>query len=447
VRTVVFLGPTLPVAEARALLAADYRPPAAFGDVYRAALCRPVAIAIIDGVFERQPAVWHKEILWAMTQGVHVLGASSIGALRAVELAPLGMIGVGKVFEAYQAGVLHDDDEVAIAHGPAETGYAGLSVAMVDIRATLEAARASALIGDETAGALVRVGKRLNFRERSYPLLLSNGRHGGLSAEELDRFEQWLPTGRVEQKRADAVELLSELARWQTQPPPPCQPNFWFSQTDAWESARTTLDREKEGAPGSAGADPSLLEELAVAGRWAAVLAAALERALALRMAEASGYRPDRESMLRCGESLRAELGLADKTRFESWLVEQGLDAATLPLFLRDEAAYRYTRVLLRSEAEAQVSQVLRARGEWLSTVSRAKRKRELLEAAGLENPSLGDARLTEDALWTWYFDQVLHQPRPREMAQYATSSGFGGLGTMRNAVLRERLARTLGLE
>ncbi|MBN1606143.1 MAG: hypothetical protein JW940_05895 [Polyangiaceae bacterium] len=446
-QSVVFLGPTLPVAEARALLAAEYRPPAAFGDVYRAALGRPTAIAIIDGVFERQPAVWHKEILWAMTQGVHVLGASSIGALRAAELAPLGMLGVGKVFEAFHAGVLQDDDEVAIAHGPVETGYAGLSVAMVDIRATIEAARSSALIGDETAAALVRAGKRLHFRERSYAALLGNARQSGISAQDLDRFDQWLPTGRVEQKRADAVELLRELARWEVNPPPPHQPSYWFSQTDAWESARASMDRTKAGSPDSAGTDPFLLEEVAVAGRWAALLGAAFERALAVRIAEASGYHPDRESMLRCGESLRAELGLADKSSFETWLAEQDLDGATLPLFLRNEASYRYARAMFRSEAEAQVSQVLQIRGEWLSTSSRARRKRELLQAAGLENPSLGDAQLTEDALWTWYFDQVLHQPRPRDMAYYATSAGFGELGAMRDAVLRERLARTLGLE
>jgi hypothetical protein len=449
VRTVVFLGPTLPVVEARALLAAEYRPPAAFGDVYRVALGRPMAIAIIDGVFERQPAVWHKEILWAMTQGVHVLGASSIGALRAVELAPLGMIGVGKVFEAFQAGALQDDDEVAIAHGPVDTGYANLSVAMVDMRATIEAARAGAIIGQETADVLTRVGKRLNFRERTYSALLGDARAAShaLSAEELARFEQWLPTGRVEQKRADAIELLRELARWQTHPPPPPRPSFWFSRTDAWESARATMDRTNEGAPGSVGTDPCILEELAVAGRWPAVFAAALERVLALRVAESSGYRPDRESMLRCGESLRQELGLADARRFEAWLAEQGLDAMTLPSFLQDEAAYRYTRTMFRSEAEARAAQVLQARGEWLGIVSRARRKRELLEAEGLQNPSLSDAELTEDALYRWYFDHVLGLPRPRDMAHYATSAGFAGLGAMRDAVLREWLARSLGLE
>lgn len=58
-----------------------YLPPVAQGDVYGAALGRPDAIGIIDGYFERVPSVWHKEILWAMAQGIHVFGSASVGAI------------------------------------------------------------------------------------------------------------------------------------------------------------------------------------------------------------------------------------------------------------------------------------------------------------------------------------------------------------------------------
>ena len=83
----VFTGPTLSPEKACAELDAIYLPPVSQGDVYRAALKRPRAIGIIDGYFECVPAVWHKEILWAMTEGIHVYGSASMGALRAVELA------------------------------------------------------------------------------------------------------------------------------------------------------------------------------------------------------------------------------------------------------------------------------------------------------------------------------------------------------------------------
>src|SRR2546430_11005490 len=146
----VFVGPTIGTDEASKELDATFLPPAAQGDVYRIASEGARAIGIIDGYFENVPAVWHKEILWAMSQGVHVFGAASIGACRAAELHAFGMIGVGQIFELFLHGKLEDDDEVAVAHCPAEFGYRPTSVAMVNIRATLAAAVASGIIADAT---------------------------------------------------------------------------------------------------------------------------------------------------------------------------------------------------------------------------------------------------------------------------------------------------------
>ena len=136
----VFTGPTISAEDAAAHLDATYLPPAEQGDVYRAARERPLVIGIVDGSFERIPAVFHKEILWAMREGIHVFGAASMGALRAAELADFGMVGVGAVFEAYRSGALTDDDEVAVAHATKEASFSASSEAMVNIRATLAAA-------------------------------------------------------------------------------------------------------------------------------------------------------------------------------------------------------------------------------------------------------------------------------------------------------------------
>ena len=70
VSAVVFLGPTLPMQDAAALLDATFLPPARQGDVFRAVRAyRPRAIGLIDGVFLDVPAVWHREILWALSRG------------------------------------------------------------------------------------------------------------------------------------------------------------------------------------------------------------------------------------------------------------------------------------------------------------------------------------------------------------------------------------------
>src|SRR5262249_32379648 len=153
--------PSLPVDDARPILDATYLPPAAMGDVWAIMHLRPKAVVIIDGFFEQTPAVWHKEILYALSRGVHVYGASSMGALRAAELHLFGMIGVGQVFEAFRDGRLEDDDEVAVAHGPAEYGYPSLSDAMVNIRATLRRAEEKGVLDSSAHAAFVGIAKNL----------------------------------------------------------------------------------------------------------------------------------------------------------------------------------------------------------------------------------------------------------------------------------------------
>src|SRR2546423_13343270 len=159
----IFTGPTISAAEASRVLEAVYLPPAVEGDVYRVALKYPQAIGIIDGYFQSRPAVRHKEILWAMSHGIHVFGSASMGALRAAELLPFGMEGVGAVFELYRDGIFEDDDEVAVAHGPAETGFVSASEAMVNIRQTLREAERLGIISTELRVSLEKIGKGLFY--------------------------------------------------------------------------------------------------------------------------------------------------------------------------------------------------------------------------------------------------------------------------------------------
>src|SRR6185503_8566658 len=143
--------------------------------------------------------VWHKEILWAMSQGIHVYGSASMGALRAAELAVFGMEGVGEIFAQYRDGVLEDDDEVAVIHGAAEHGFVAMSEAMVNIRATLAAAAGAGVVAPATAQALVDLAKRVFYPERGYPRLLQDAADRGLPAGELAALERWLPAGRINQ--------------------------------------------------------------------------------------------------------------------------------------------------------------------------------------------------------------------------------------------------------
>jgi len=209
---VVFLGPSLALDDARRILPARYLGPARCGDVLRARRLAPRAIALVDGVFASSPATWHKEILLALEDGIAVYGASSMGALRAAELAPCGMVGVGLIYEAYRDGVYTDDDEVALLHGPARSDYRELSEAMVNIRATVAHAVACGIITTESAGRVIRSAKATFYQERSLAAAIDQVWAANPRAEEPRRFRRFLAGGGyVNQKRLDTLQLLARL--------------------------------------------------------------------------------------------------------------------------------------------------------------------------------------------------------------------------------------------
>jgi hypothetical protein len=75
-------------------------------------------IVLIDGVFHQRLSVWHKELLLALGKGIKVIGASSMGALRAAELDRYGAVGIGKIYQAYKSGRVTSDAWVAMSFDP-----------------------------------------------------------------------------------------------------------------------------------------------------------------------------------------------------------------------------------------------------------------------------------------------------------------------------------------
>ncbi len=210
---VVFLGPSLPAEEARRLAPCTVLPPARQGDVWRALSLGPRAIALVDGVFEAQPSVWHHELLAALEAGVAVFGGASMGALRAAELAPHGMVGVGRIFAWYRDGVVVDDAEVALLHADAEHGWRPLTVPLVNVRHVAERARAARVLGRDAARVLVEVAEGLFYQERTWPRVLSLVRPRW-SQSTRAAWEAWFPGGAEDLKRLDAIACLQAAAEW-----------------------------------------------------------------------------------------------------------------------------------------------------------------------------------------------------------------------------------------
>ncbi|OCI95585.1 antibiotic resistance protein [Rhizobium sp. AC27/96] len=202
---VIFAGPTLH--GTNQLPGTDYelRPPARQGDFLRAVEDGANVIGLIDGIYEHVPAIWHKEILFALAQGVQVFGAASMGALRAAECAAFGMIGIGKIYDDYASGALVDDADVAQSHGPAELGFLSLSEPLVNASATIEQCLHSGCITDAEHDRLLEAARATFFKDRTYKLLVQS------SIQDPDRATLVLTALRqnlVNQKLLDAERLI-----------------------------------------------------------------------------------------------------------------------------------------------------------------------------------------------------------------------------------------------
>jgi len=164
-KTCLFVGPTL----SGETVPSGIQPfgPVAMGSVFRAVEAGYRRIGIVDGYFGNVPSVWHKEILFALSAGVEVSGAASLGALRAAELHAFGMIGIGCIYRAFRRGIWTDDDEVAIIHAPERLAFQTLSLAMTNIRVTLRKLRRLGVLDATLAKALIRHMKDMHFSRRT----------------------------------------------------------------------------------------------------------------------------------------------------------------------------------------------------------------------------------------------------------------------------------------
>jgi hypothetical protein len=209
-KIIVFLGPSLDQTTAEKILVADYRPPAKRGDLLAAVHDGATIIGLIDGVFHQESAVAHREILTAVKKGVRVVGASSMGALRAAEMDTLGIVGIGAIYQMYKSGELESDDEVALVFDPS-SGVA-LSEPLINIRFTLKQAREEGIIDTAAHDALLSSARSLFYPKRTYRAIVS-GVGDTIDEKTRERFLRWVINDSCDQKREDAVAALEYIHR------------------------------------------------------------------------------------------------------------------------------------------------------------------------------------------------------------------------------------------
>lgn len=212
---IVFGGPSLRIARDAHRDRFDFRPPARRGDLHRLLEINPKrrgCVLITDGLFGENMAVSPCECIDMLREGWLLLGASSMGALRAADCSHVGMVGIGDIFFAYRAGYYHSDADVAVLYQSDTQEEISMSLAHADHLVRDLALRH--VISDIERRLLLRELRQIPWYDRS-PRMAGEviARHFGEQALLSEVISLWRDP-RHNPKVRDAAQACDLLSRY-----------------------------------------------------------------------------------------------------------------------------------------------------------------------------------------------------------------------------------------
>ncbi len=346
----------------------------------------------------------------------------------------------GRIFEAFRDGTLEDDDEVAVVHGPEELGFVAVSEPMVNIRATLARAEIDGALAGSSRNALERYAKSLFFPHRTWPAIFDGARAHGLSEAELAALREWLPHGRVDQKREDAMAMLEAMKETLAHSDRP-RLDWQFEWTHFWDEfvARPAIDPVPDQVPLEAQSQ-AILEELRLEGEdsYQRIKTGALLRLLTHLEADRRGIEATPEAMRAALSHIRGTLGLFTRAELDAWLVRNHLTAESLERLVREHVRLRAVTDFTDTALSRLLLDELRLRGSYEHLAARAQKKQTVLGARGVDGADSGTRGPTAIELRLWFFEQRLRRPMPDDVAAFARDQGFADLADFDGALHRE---------
>lgn len=208
----VFLGPSLSLTEAKKILPdAEFHPPIRRGDLEKIKKPDRSLVGIVDGVFHQSLAVSIVEIRLFIENGGIIYGASSMGALRAAELKPLGMRGVGRIYEDFVSGKLSSDEDVALALHP-DTGEA-LTIPTVQVKYVVREAKVAGLLSDKVARMALAASRKIFYPERTLRML-TKAWEEKIPKQEREVLLKLISDPAHDPKKTDAIALLDVMRKF-----------------------------------------------------------------------------------------------------------------------------------------------------------------------------------------------------------------------------------------
>jgi hypothetical protein len=315
-----------------------YRPPAAQSDIVTAVENYGAqTIGLIDGTFRQSLSVWHGEILYALSRGVTVFGASSMGALRAAETAIFGTRGIGHVYAWYADGTITCDDEVALAYAETDDGYRKISEPLVNVRATLAAAVDANRLTQTQHDLVLDLVRRRYFPERTIAALLHDLRDKGWIPDQVDMVRDIFKSNYIDVKRDDAVACLEAIRDADCRKTSDVAPTFEFARPYVFE---TLYNLDRRVTHNKCEVPLQMISEHFTlhSPDFAEVREAALNRGLLVFMMHLLEIEPTNTEMAVEEDRFRSARGLVSHADVDEWCRQNDLNCDELQRIFRDSA-------------------------------------------------------------------------------------------------------------
>jgi hypothetical protein len=362
-----------------------------------------------------------------------------MGALRAMETSDFGMIGFGEVYRMYQSGEIEGDDEVALSHADASNNYIGLSIPMVSVRKTLQAARDRGDINEEEYLRVVEAAQEVFFPERTVEAIYQNSDFSSeLQSKILASFEQHY----VDIKRHDAITLLQHLSQL-TEKPAFNQPKLTRSHLFEAMYHRDRLLPTGHGPVRAAHvahqatltrADCGTLVEQASNARLVGVLA------------EALGVEVEAEDIKTETQRLKHRFKLETEEDFTNWKKDNDLDEFEFKGFIKRKAVTRKMQhwLVTRRSLERTTQLVLdelRWSGDYKETKAEAGRIEGIIQS---QFPNFQQAPGLDQDFSELLADHISYTGNllDVDILTWLYERGFKDANDLRYELLRHKLAR-----
>lgn len=382
---------------------AIYKPPAACGDIYKAAKHQGTKrIGLIDGVFHNTASVWHKEVLYALESGIAVFGSSSMGALRASELAVYGMIGLGDIYDQYVNGVLVDDDEVALLHGPESVGYAPITIPMINVREAVRLGLEQGKISSLHANGILSIAKSIYYGDRHINYLQKALADRLIPSNVINVFIEQLKNPESDLKYKDARKLLEYLSGREAAYKQNDGKAGLLEHTKFWNDFVGIYEKLDQV---EADVEEMFIHAYLTVKEIDRYLNTALLYVLSSKQSNSFASLVTEDLISKSLKEIRYEKHLNTPKDLNEWLADLGFGVSELRQLVTDRLVRDLALQKHTNEVKRKTIWELEKDGRLLKLSKELKAKRSYIENNELKNISIKDTNVSYKEIELWYLD------------------------------------------